>query len=106
MSLHRFGKKFFPGTGAVDEVGEGAGRGSTLNVPWRQTGLGDADYAAAFALVVMPVLRAFAAGHGTDGDGSDGGEPGQTLLLVSAGFDAALGDLQGRMSVSAGGSRG
>lgn len=101
VSLHRFGKKFFPGTGAVDEVGEGAGRGSTLNVPWRQTGLGDADYAAAFALVVMPVLRAFAAGHGTDGDGSDGGEPGQTLLLVSAGFDAALGDLQGRMSVSA-----
>jgi acetoin utilization deacetylase AcuC-like enzyme len=100
-------------------VGEGEGRGRTLNVPWQQTGLGDADYAAAFEIVLMPVLRAFSEGgrgafSGGEGDATCGGEgdaicggeaadDGPTLLLVSAGFDAALGDLQGGMSLSAGG---
>ena len=45
-SLHRFGSRFFPGSGALGEVGEGEARGRTLNVPWQQTGLGDTDYAA------------------------------------------------------------
>ena len=87
VSLHRFGRGFFPGTGAVGEVGEAAGRGRTLNVPWMQAGLGDADYVAAFELVVMPVLREFA----------------PQVLLISAGFDAALGDVQGKMRMSPGG---
>ena len=128
-SLHRFGSRFFPGSGALGEVGEGEGRGRTLNVPWQQTGLGDTDYAAAFELVLMPVLRAFSEGDAADaiskgeGDHTSGGEggisegevadvtsggaaadDGPTLLLVSAGFDAALGDLQGGMSLSAGDS--
>ena len=61
----------------------------------------------------MPVLRAFSEGGGVSGgDASDGGgdvsegaaaDDGPTLLLVSAGFDAALGDLQGGMSLSPGG---
>lgn len=87
MSLHRFGRGFFPGTGDVDEVGEGAGRGRTVNVPWMQAGLGDADYAAAFELVVMPILREFC----------------PSLLIISAGFDAAVGDIQGKMKVTAAG---
>ena len=136
-SLHRFGSRFFPGSGALGEVGEGEGRGRTLNVPWQQTGLGDTDYAAAFELVLMPVLRAFSEGEAADpiskgegdviskGDGDlisrgEGGISGgdaadvtsggaaaddePTLLLVSAGFDAALGDLQGGMSLTAGDS--
>ena len=145
-SLHRFGSRFFPGSGALGEVGEGEGRGRTLNVPWQQTGLGDTDYAAAFELVLMPVLRAFSEGEaadaiskgegdhtsggeggiseaegdhiskGEEGDHISGGEAGDvisegaaaddepTLLLVSAGFDAALGDLQGGMSLTAGDS--
>jgi hypothetical protein len=53
-------------------------------VPWLQAGLGDADYAAAFDLVIMPVLREFA----------------PQLVLISAGFDAALGDIQGKMRMS------
>jgi histone deacetylase 6 len=84
VSLHRYGSGFFPGTGAFDEVGKAAGRGRTLNVPWLQAGLGDADYAAAFDLVIMPVLREFA----------------PQLVLISAGFDAALGDIQGKMRMS------
>lgn len=39
---------------AAAQVGEAAGRGRTLNVPWLQAGLGDADYLAAFELIVMP----------------------------------------------------
>ena len=84
VSLHRCGRGFFPGTGHLDEVGRAAGVGRTVNVPWLQAGLGDADYAAAFALVVMPILREF--------------DP--QLLLISAGFDAAEGDVQGKMRLS------
>ena len=36
ISLHRFGRGFFPGSGAAHEMGEGAGRGTTVNVPWQQ----------------------------------------------------------------------
>ncbi|KAL3930356.1 MAG: hypothetical protein SGPRY_001572 [Prymnesium sp.] len=84
ISLHRFGNHFFPGTGAAEEVGEGAGRGTTVNIPWVQAGLGDVDYAAAFELVVLPILRSF--------------QPG--MLFISAGFDAAAGDVQGRMNLT------
>ena len=44
----------------------------------------DSDYFAAFSLVVLPILRSFA----------------PELLLISAGFDAADGDAQGRMKVT------
>ncbi len=33
ISVHR-GNGFYPGTGHVEEVGTGDGRGFTLNVPW------------------------------------------------------------------------
>ncbi len=85
--LRRYGRDFFPGSGGVGEVGRGEGAGRTVNVPWMQTGLGDADYVAAFELLVLPILHEFR----------------PQLLLVSAGFDAALGDVQGKMAVSAAG---
>jgi acetoin utilization deacetylase AcuC-like enzyme len=69
VSLHQW--PFYPGTGAVDEVGIGAGRGFTVNVPL-SAGAADADYRAAFERVVLPVARDFA----------------PELVLVSAGFDA------------------
>lgn len=62
---------FYPGTGAADEVGRGAGAGMTVNVPL-EVGATDVDYDHAFERVVLPVLEQFAPG----------------LLLVSAGFDA------------------
>jgi len=45
VSLHQF--PFYPGTGAVEDVGEGEGRGYTVNVPLAAGG-GDAVYRAAF----------------------------------------------------------
>ena len=69
LSLHQF--PFYPGTGAVDEIGRGEGTGFTVNLPL-EVGAVDEDYRLAFSEVVIPVLRQY------DPD----------LLLVSAGFDA------------------
>jgi acetoin utilization deacetylase AcuC-like enzyme len=81
FSTHQF--PFYPGTGAIEEVGGGEGCGFTVNVPW-PGGMGDPEYLAAFDRVLLPVARAF------DPD----------LVLVSAGFDAAEGDLLGSMRIT------
>ncbi len=81
FSTHQF--PFYPGTGAIEEVGAGEGRGFTVNVPW-PGGMGDAEYVAAFDRVLLPIARGF--------------DP--NLVLVSAGFDAAEGDLLGSMRIS------
>jgi hypothetical protein len=82
FSTHQY--PFFPGTGAIGEVGRGRGR--TVNVAW-PAGMGDAEYLASFDRVLLPIARAF--------------EP--ELVLVSCGFDAAAGDLLGGMRLSAAG---
>ena len=84
FSTHQF--PFYPGTGAIDETGGGAGRGFTVNVPWGG-GMGDAEYLAAFDRVLLPIARDFR----------------PDIVLVSAGFDAAAGDPLGSMRVSPGG---
>ncbi|XP_028928527.1 histone deacetylase 7 isoform X1 [Ornithorhynchus anatinus] len=79
ISLHRHDNgNFFPGSGAVDEVGAGSGEGFTVNVAWAgglDPPMGDPEYLAAFRTVVMPIAREFS----------------PDLVLVSAGFDAADG---------------
>jgi acetoin utilization deacetylase AcuC-like enzyme len=75
---------FYPGTGTVDEVGTGDGKGYTVNVPLSAGG-GDAVYAAAFRRVVLPVLESFS----------------PDLVLVSAGFDASARDPLAQMQLSA-----
>src|SRR6266542_4811298 len=81
FSTHQF--PFYPGTGAIAEVGRGAALGRTVNVPW-PAGMGDAEYLAAFDRVLLPVARAF--------------QP--EIVLVSCGFDAAAGDLLGGMRLT------
>ncbi len=73
VSSHAF--PFYPGTGALAEVGEGPGRGFTVNLPMPQ-GFGDQEYARVYRTIVEPIGRAF--------------DP--ELVLVSAGFDAHRGD--------------
>jgi acetoin utilization protein AcuC len=46
VSLHEHGGRFFPGTGAANEVGAGAGAGYSLNFPLRR-GTGDAAFLTA-----------------------------------------------------------
>jgi acetoin utilization deacetylase AcuC-like enzyme len=81
FSTHQF--PFYPGTGAASEAGGGAGRGYTVNVPW-PAGMGDAEHLAAFDRLLMPIAERFA----------------PELVLVSAGFDAAEGDLLGGMRIT------
>ncbi len=69
LSTHQF--PFYPGTGAANEVGTGAGAGFTVNVPL-EAGATDADYDLVYRDAVVPILREFAPG----------------LVLVSAGYDA------------------
>ncbi|XP_045684971.1 histone deacetylase 7 isoform X2 [Phyllostomus hastatus] len=79
ISLHRHDDgNFFPGSGAVDEVGAGSGEGFNVNVAWAgglDPPMGDPEYLTAFRKVVMPIAREFS----------------PDLVLVSAGFDAAEG---------------
>uniref|UniRef100_A0A8C2YK44 Histone deacetylase n=1 Tax=Chinchilla lanigera TaxID=34839 RepID=A0A8C2YK44_CHILA len=79
ISLHRHDDgNFFPGSGAVDEVGAGSGEGFNVNVAWAgglDPPMGDPEYLAAFRTVVMPIAQEFS----------------PDLVLVSAGFDAAEG---------------
>jgi acetoin utilization deacetylase AcuC-like enzyme len=69
VSMHEY--PLYPGTGWLDEVGEGAGRGTTVNFPFPAGTTGDA-YLAAIDDVVVPL--------------ADGWQP--TWLILSAGFDA------------------
>jgi len=85
-SVHQF--PFYPGTGDLGEVGEGEGRGFTVNVPY-PGGMGDAEYLAAVDGVILPVLRAFR----------------PDVILISAGYDAHARDPLGGMRVSEAGFR-
>ncbi|KAA0172293.1 hypothetical protein FNF27_06092 [Cafeteria roenbergensis] len=76
VSLHRYEPGFFPGTGDPHDVGVGRGAGFTVNVGWPEGDMRDADYAAAFDTVIMPIARQF----------------NPDLVIVSAGFDAAVED--------------
>jgi acetoin utilization deacetylase AcuC-like enzyme len=81
VSLHQY--PFYPGTGAMDETGEGAGAGYTVNVPF-PGGFSDSDYLSAFDRIIVPVARRF--------------EP--QFVLISAGFDAHWSDPLANMHLS------
>jgi acetoin utilization deacetylase AcuC-like enzyme len=73
ISLHQY--PHYPGTGSSSEIGTGAGKGFTLNIPM-QAGSGDREYLEAFRTSVIPRIDEF--------------KP--EIILVSAGFDAHRSD--------------
>ncbi|KAH7295117.1 hypothetical protein KP509_27G033000 [Ceratopteris richardii] len=79
LSTHQAGG--YPGTGKFSNIGEGAGEGTTLNLPL-PSGSGDEAMSAVFDEVIVPVAQRF--------------KP--ELILVSAGYDGhvldPLGGLQ------------
>ncbi|CAG05956.1 unnamed protein product, partial [Tetraodon nigroviridis] len=79
ISLHRYDDgNFFPGSGAPEEVGSGAGNGFNVNIAWTggvEPPMGDVEYLTAFRYVVMPIAQHFS----------------PDVVLVSAGFDAVEG---------------
>lgn len=80
-SMHRY--PFYPGTGASTEIGVGAGRGYTRNIPL-SAGLGDAAYLKAVEDDIVRVI--------------DDYRP--DVILLSSGFDAHVRDPLGGMRVS------
>jgi acetoin utilization protein AcuC len=58
ISLHESGRYLFPGTGEVDEVGTGKGRGYSVNVPLFPY-TDDDVFLEAFDAVVPPLIDAF-----------------------------------------------
>lgn len=58
ISLHESGKYLFPGTGFEHEIGEGDGRGYSVNVPL-QPFTDDETYLWVFRQIVPPLIRAY-----------------------------------------------
>ena len=84
FSIHQ--APFYPGTGLSDEIGQGAGLGTTINVPLPPT-TGYETYEPVFRQVMAPAADRF--------------DP--QLILVSAGFDAHWKDPLGGMYLSTAG---
>ena len=83
-SIHQY--PYFPGSGALNEVGDGDGSGFTVNLPL-YPGAGDLVYAALFNQFLRPIGSSFS----------------PDLILVSAGFDICANDPLGGMAVSTAG---
>ncbi|MGE0785871.1 MAG: histone deacetylase [Sandaracinaceae bacterium] len=82
ISLHQY--PLYPGTGAPEETGRGAGAGSTVNAAL-PPGSDDAVYGEAFRRLVLPAI----ARHRPD------------VILVSAGYDAHAADPLASMELQA-----
>ena len=87
-SLHEHGARFFPGTGAIDETGAGAGLGFTLNLPLARATSDDAFLRALDG--ALERLRAYRPDvilvqFGTDGHADD---PFSHLALTDAAYVA------------------
>ncbi|RZC60981.1 hypothetical protein C5167_022754 [Papaver somniferum] len=79
FSVHRHENGcFYPsgGDGSYTMIGEGLGSGYNINVPWEHARCGDADYFAVWEHVLAPVAKAF----------------NPDMIIISGGFDAAIGD--------------
>lgn len=83
VSVHQW--PLYPGTGHYSEVGNGAARGRTLNIPLPPGTTGDV-YLHAFDRLVAPLAAAF--------------EP--TWVIISAGFDAHRNDPITELGLAAG----
>jgi acetoin utilization deacetylase AcuC-like enzyme len=77
---------YYPGTGRVEEIGEGPGSGLNVNVPL-PTGCGDDEFRRVFDEVLGPLLDRF--------------QP--QMLFVSAGYDGHFIDPLASMRLSASG---
>ncbi len=81
FSTHMY--PYYPGSGALSEMGSGPGAGYNLNVPLGG-GMNDSAYAAIYNRVLAPVARQYR----------------PELILVSAGYDIYHADPLGTMAVT------
>ncbi|CAI2351800.1 unnamed protein product [Caenorhabditis sp. 36 PRJEB53466] len=87
MSIHRHDKGTFYPIGEpkdYSDVGEDAGEGTSVNVPFSGATMGDAEYQIAFQRIILPVAYQF----------------NPDFVIISAGFDAATDDPLGDYKVT------
>ena len=84
ISLHE-DPRGFPGTGFVDEIGEGKGLGYTVNIPFPYR-VGDNEYMRAINDVVVPIAKQYA----------------PQFILMSVGYDGYYRDPVAKLSLSFG----
>ena len=96
VSTHESGQYLFPGTGFVDEMGSGIGRGYAVNVPLFPY-TGDDTYLWAFREVVIPLVKAFKPNALVTQLGIDTHykDPITHLRLTSKAFSQAVQELAG-----------
>jgi acetoin utilization deacetylase AcuC-like enzyme len=81
FSTHQW--PLYPGTGRADEVGDGAGQGTTMNFPF-PAGSGREEILGAVENSLLPAADRFR----------------PDLVLISAGFDSRIGDPLGRFTLT------
>lgn len=84
FSTHQY--PYYPGSGAVDEVGRGEGEGFTVNVPLA-AGKGNDEYIGIFRSILTPIADQYR----------------PQLVIVSAGFDTYRDDPLGGMELTSSG---
>ncbi len=82
ISFHQY--PHYPGTGDLNEMGTGCGKGFNLNLPF-MPGTKEPDYIAAIIDIVVPMIERFA----------------PELILVSAGYDSHFSDLMSSLGLTA-----
>lgn len=83
ISIHQSGRTIFPGSGFVNEIGEGEGVGYAVNIPLAP-GAGDDAYERAFDAIILPLLKAYR----------------PDVLVTQLGADAVLGDMVANLRLS------
>lgn len=81
FSIHQY--PFYPGTGAYSEIGEGKGKGKNLNIPL-PAGTPAKLHREAFSAALRTIKKLFI----------------PDFIIISAGFDARLGDPLGHLQLS------
>jgi len=93
VSVHQEG--IFPGTGTIDEIGEGEGAGRTINLPI-SAGSSDDVYRLLTREIIMPVAREFRPGFIAVSAGQDNHftEPRTDLAMTARGYADMMSDIK------------
>nr|QDF21421.1 histone deacetylase 6 [Brachionus koreanus] len=87
FSLHRYDYgNFWPNLrqSDFDYIGEKDGKGFNINIPLNKTGFGNSEYFASFFNILLPIAY----------------EYNPELIIISCGYDSAIGCFEGRMNVT------
>jgi histone deacetylase 3 len=83
VSFHKYGDKFFPGTGSMYEIGAESGRYYSVNVPFKE-GIDDQSYFQVFKPVIQSVMDFYR----------------PSAIVLQCGADSLAGDRLGCFSLS------